>query len=210
MVRKLSIAKGGSLASDRVMSNLNTTPCNTHLNVSSPKVAGDPANLNLYQIHSGGSLASDAVMKGLENPPCSYSLAFEGTERQTGGKRHSRKTKTKTKQSGGKSRKTKTGKTKSRQTKSKQTGGKHSRKSSKKSTKKYKKSHRGGGSDWGHTLYSRVVGGSDATEASNFKHFTNAEFEAPSKLAKDAGLSSPSNGVLPYDPLGNSHGSVGN
>jgi hypothetical protein len=85
-------------------------------------------------------------------------------------------------------------------------GGKRSRKT----TKKYKKSYRGGGSDWGHTNYSRVVGASDAGEASRFKHFTTAEFEAPSQLAKDAGLSSPSNGVMPNDPIGNSYATLGN
>jgi hypothetical protein len=178
-------------------------------------------------------MASDAVMKGLENPPCSYSLAFEGVERQTGGKR-SRKTKTKSRttkkrQSGGKSKsrkpksrktkkrqsggksKSKSRKTKSRKTKKRQSGGKSKyRKSSKKSTKKYKKTHRGGGSDWGHTNYSRVVGVPDAGEASRFKNFTTSEFEAPSQLAKDAGLSSPSNGVFPNDPLDNSYGVVGN
>jgi hypothetical protein len=120
MVRKSSSRqrhRGGSLASDRVMSNLQSVPCQTHNNLSSPQVEGTPENLSLYQIQSGGSLASDAVMKGLDNPPCCYANAFEGASCQHGGnrKRHSKK-KVSSKRKSRKSRKS---------NKSKKAGGKN-------------------------------------------------------------------------------------
>lgn len=222
MVRKSSSVRrhrGGSLASDRVMSNLQSAPCQTHNNLSVPQVEGNPENLNLYQIQSGGSLASDAVMKGLDNPPCCYASAFEGTGCQHGGKRRrrnrrskkskrtsKRRTASKSKQAGGKKRKHRHS-SKCKHSSKKQAGGKKRR--SRKSKKRSRKSrHSGGGSsDWGHSNYSLKVGVPDAGEAARFKHFTEAKFQSPSQLyAEPNNVDHPP--YAPYDPTSKLEGVV--